>query len=61
MLKENLHLLKATLQIYYTFKETVKVIFKHCLKVLEENIDLGNHTYLNTIKETVNVIFQHRL
>ena len=59
MLKENLYL--ATLQIYYTFKETVKVIFKHCLKVLEENLDLSNHTYLNTFKETVNVIIQHRL
>ena len=37
------------------------MIFKHCLKVLEENIDLSNHTYLNSFKETVNVIFQHRL
>ena len=48
MLKENLHL--SYPPIYYTFKETVKVIFKHCLKVLEENIDLSNHTYLNTFK-----------
>ena len=59
MLKENLHLSYHKNLLY--FKETVKVIFKHCLKVLEENVDLSNHTYLNTFKETVNVIFQHRL
>ena len=53
MLKENLHL------SYPPPLSTLLAI--HCLKVLEENIDLSNHTYLNTFKETVNMIFQHCL
>ena len=46
MLKENVHLSKVTLHIYYTFKETLKVIFKHCLNVLIENVHLSNPTHL---------------
>ena len=38
--------IKATLHIYYTFRENLKVIFKHCLNVLIENIHLSNLTHL---------------
>ena len=44
MLKENVHLSNPTHLLH--FKETLKVIFKHCLNVLIENVHLSNPTHL---------------